>query len=492
MTDNMRNEVQQSGLIPVPRELVRKSGLQYVLDRLSPMSPFGAEILANFAIFADGEALVRERRMVSELAGSADFRELRDELDIPLMRLRDIRGSLSRCARGEDLLITELFELKVFVLLLRRIREIRGRNPALCRIELPDPGQVLSLLDPSGKGEERYRIEDDASPELKEIRKEKRQVESLIYAAKDSAEKEKFRAQRDQICGAEEAEERRLLHEISAGLSGLCGDLTRSCGALGHIDILLRKADMLGSQETVIPERAEEIIFRDMINPEIAAQVEESGGSFVPVSIELSRGAAVITGANMGGKTVSLKSLALNTLLAMGGYPVYARNAALPDISRVMLLSGNAEDHERGLSSFGGEVVRIKDAVDKAGPGTLLLLDEPAGGTNPDEGAAIVRGLVTYLNGREAFSVIATHYDRVAPCAGRNYRIKGLQGEDPEKIKSEIENSASGVQVIARHMNYGLYPCSAEEESPREALLICRLLGLQGDLMECIEQQYSE
>ena len=97
---------------------------------------------------------------------------------------------------------------------------------------------------------------------------------------------------------------------------------------------------------------------------------------------------------------------------------------------------------------------------------SLFLLDEFARGTNPDEGAVIVQAVTKYLNEVNAISLLTTHYDKVA------------------------ENARLHYQVIARHMNYGLYRVEGKSDCPRDALNICRMLSLKPEILEKIEQAY--
>jgi len=477
----------------IDKELSRLCGLQYILDKLEPMSPFGAEQLRGLSLFERREELSAELDRVRRLAQNGDFALLAPAMDRELMAMKDIRHSLRRCAGGGSLTMPELFELKGLLLALGRLGPLYAESCPLPGLDFSDSREALAVLDPRGEGKRSFTIEDAATPELFALRREKRAVEAELYKTENDARRTELRLRREDICAREDAQEREVCAALSEKLAPFCPGLLADCEAAGHLDLLLRKAMLLRRQKTVIPViREGDIAFRAMTNPELAQGIAHRGGDFVPVSVSLSRGAAVITGANMGGKTVALKTLALNVLLAMAGFPVFAEAAGLPMVGDVRFLAGDAEQSGKGLSTFGGEVLRLREALEHFADDTLLLLDEPARGTNPDEGAAIVRGLVEYLNGRAGFAVAATHYDGVARHAGRHYRIVGLRDMDPAALEKELAvSSAPGPEVIARHMDYGLYPCGPEEPCPREALDICRLLGLGDEVMENIRKFYS-
>ena len=476
----------------IDKELSRLCGLQYILDKLEPMSPFGSERLRHLSLFTQQKELSAELDRVRLLSQNKDFALLAPAMDRELMTMKDIRASLRRCAGGGSLTMPELFELKGLLLALGRLGPLYAESCPLPGLDFSDSREALAVLDPGGEGKRSFTIEDAATPELFELRRRKRAVEAELYRSGDEARRTELRLQREDICAREDAQERAVCAALSERLAPFCAALLADCEAAGHLDLLLRKAMLLRRQKTVIPIiREGDIAFRAMTNPELAQGVAARGGEFVPVSITLSRGAAVITGANMGGKTVALKTLALNVLLAMAGFPVFAKAAGLPMIEDLRFLAGDAEESRRGLSSFGGEVLRLREALHGFTDKTLLLLDEPARGTNPDEGAAIVRGLVEYLNSRPGFAVAATHYDGVAKHAGRHYRIVGLRDMDPAALEKELSiSSLPGPEIIARHMDYGLYPCAPDEPCPREALDICRLLGLGDEVMDIIRRFY--
>ena len=220
--------------------------------------------------------------------------------------------------------------------------------------------------------------------------------------------------------------------------------------------------------------------------------LSEQGRSFVPVSISLDRGATVITGANMGGKSVAMKTVALNVLLMQAGFLVCAKEAKMPLFESVLMLFEDMQSIQSGLSGFGSEIVQFQKALAQVEQGySLFLLDEFARGTNPDEGAVIVQAVTKYLNGVNAISLLTTHYDKVADCGKAHYQIIGLRDIDPEAIRRELAVSGEdGIRVIARHMNYGLYRVEGRSDCPRDALNICRMLSLKPEILHLIEENY--
>jgi DNA mismatch repair protein MutS2 len=131
--------------------------------------------------------------------------------------------------------------------------------------------------------------------------------------------------------------------------------------------------------------------------------------------------ALVISGPNAGGKSVALKCLGLAAWMVRSGIPVPAApeshvgwfGAVLADI-------GDEQSIERSLSTFSAHVTRIAAIVEHAAPGTLVLLDEVASGTDPEEGAALAAAVLETLTARGAAAAVTTHYERLKELAATN------------------------------------------------------------------------
>ena len=281
--------------------------------------------------------------------------------------------------------------------------------------------------------------------------------------------------------------------EHGAALAPMVDDLLADAETSGRLDFIIQKALFAVRYGGIRPELTEtELELTDMINPEICDLLSEQGRSFVPVSIRLEQGATVITGANMGGKSVAMKTVALNALLLQAGFLVCAKKARMPLFHSVKMLFDDLQSIQSGLSGFGSEIVQFQKALTEVEKGySLFLLDEFARGTNPDEGAVIVQAVTRYLNGVNAISLLTTHYDKVAEYARLHYQIIGLRDVDTEKIRRELSvTDEDGVAVIARHMNYGLYRVEGRSDCPRDALNICRMLSLKPEILKMVEESY--
>ncbi|MBQ2517609.1 MAG: DNA mismatch repair protein MutS, partial [Clostridia bacterium] len=294
-------------------------------------------------------------------------------------------------------------------------------------------------------------------------------------------------ALRTRLAAEQEDAEQEARGRLCAGLKAYAPPLLENAVSIGRLDYALAKARLAATLGAVMPKvGGARFDMRGMTNPKFAAALAGKGRGFVPVSLELDEGSTVITGANMGGKSIAIKTLALNVQLAMCGFAVFAEAAELPFIENIALLSEDREDALSGLSSFGGEM-RAFDTILKETDGmrSLVLLDEFARGTNPHEGAALVRAAVRLFNRRKGcYAVVATHFDGIARLASRHYQVAGLRNADPAAIRAKV---ATGTGSLADFMDYGLYPVAPDEEPPRDAITIIHALGVTSEFTDLID-----
>ena len=486
-------------MIAIRFEEREKIGLQYVLESLHGCSPFGQERIRRLRYYAPEERAELEAELynVERAAAHADeLKELYDKICVLLCQMKDIRGSLRRVREGEVPDHVELFELKGYLQRLETLRPLYEQMQQAAGLEglgFHDPAAALAILDPEKTRSRGFYIPDGATPRLREIRTAKKQVEEQLYQAATDAAKDELRQRRLRICAEEDSEEMKVRRAMGQALAPMADDLLADAESVGQLDFLIQKALFAHRYGGVRPELTDTALeLTDMLNPELCDLLAEQGRSFVPVSIALDQGAAVITGANLGGKSVAMKTVALNVLLLQAGFLVCAKRARMPLFHSVKMLFDDLQSIQSGLSGFGSEIVQFQKALEEVEQGySLFLLDEFARGTNPDEGAVIVQAVTRYLNEVNAVSLLTTHYDKVAEHARVHYQIIGLRDVEPEQIRRELSVSGEdGVAVIARHMNYGLYRVEGKSDCPRDALNICRMLSLKPEILEKIEESY--
>lgn len=469
----------------IPDEL----GLTYVIRKMEPQTPFGREQIQNLTFFNDRKGLIDEFSLVNAVAKWEKKQILRAEGI--LHRFKDVRRSLRNCAMGQPLNIIELFEIKRLCLLLEEMKTLLDEIGHSLGLEIRSIDNALKILDPQSKRNPDFVVDGQFSPRIAWIRERKREIDTKMDSRGQLSLQDK--RDRDQLASEEQQEENAVCKRLSKELQSYCEEILEDCEVTAHIDLLLCKVRMMASQRAVTPtiSDAREIVFEDMFNLEVLETVKSLGHTFTPISMVIGRGATVITGANMGGKSVSIKTLGLNVALAMCGWPVFARYASLPLIASVRYVGADNYENPFGLSSFGNEMHEIIEAMKAPKQQALLLFDEPARGTDPEEGAAIVKGIVEYLAQECAYAVITTHYDSVAKLATRQYRVLGIK--DIQSLQEALDNADQfDATIFGRHMNYGLHEISTDCEAPREAVTICRLLGMPRNLIDSILMHLRE
>ena len=208
------------------------------------------------------------------------------------------------------------------------------------------------------------------------------------------------------------AEEQRILFELNRAVEQAQGALREAAALMLEVDAarahLLWSKDVGGQRITVAPGAALRVCGgRHPLLIEVLGEGILAAGrtKVVPLDLELPAGARVlvVSGPNAGGKSVALKTVGVLALLAQCGFDVPAReDTRLPLLGRVLADLGDDQSIAEKLDS--------DSAMDKAGPGTLVLCDEIGSGTDPHEGTALAFGVLEELAARGALVLASTHF----------------------------------------------------------------------------------
>jgi len=207
---------------------------------------------------------------------------------------------------------------------------------------------------------------------------------------------------------AEAEEVARILDELSALIAANAGALRETLGALARFDLWMAKAALaaeMGGSRAETTERYEAIL--------LSARHPGLTGRVVPIDIRLGDGysALVVTGPNTGGKTVTLRTLGLLSLMHQAGLHIPAEpGSRLPVWRDIFADIGDEQSIAQSLSTFSGHLRSIIRIVDAAGQGTLVLLDELGAGTDPTEGSALAQALLDHFIRAGALIAATTHY----------------------------------------------------------------------------------
>ena len=286
-----------------------------------------------------------------------------------------------------------------------------------------------------------------------------------------------------------EQEEERVREMLSRKIAEKEAVLLENCEKMGALDLALARAIYAMKHDLTKPEIVEEhvISFEDGRNLQVEDIIREKGKTFCPISLSLADGVTMITGANMGGKTISLKLAGQIPILAQYGFFVPAKHAKIGLSNYMQILIGDSQSVERGLSSFGSEMEELKEILDKGQERSLILIDEIASGTNPTEGTALTKSLVDYLIEKPYISLITTHFESVTERKDIvNMQVRGLADCNFTLLNREIQhaNRRDRINIISKYMDYRLYRVDSEAQVPKEALSIAAMLGINKEIIE--------
>ncbi|MGN0782408.1 MAG: hypothetical protein ACI4M1_04520 [Christensenellales bacterium] len=466
-------------------------GLKYILDRTEPCSAPGKNALKKIEFYTPDakEELLTELENVEKLKQAVALRAKEiSQLESVFFHLKDLHNTFDRLSRA-TLDEVELFELKAFLRLTRQasgIAETLSEKYGLKAVAFRKTEKAFELLE-ADKGEG-FFVDDALSEKLLAARREKETANAALACAKNEAELAAARQRHLNAAAKEDAAQEEARERLSSLLRPFAEDFAFNSELAGRLDLMLAKARLAYASDAIKPiVGGDELKLIQMTNPEIEEKLRLRGSDFTPVSIEANRGVTLITGANMGGKSVALKTIALNVLLAQLGYFVYAREARVPLFDFVEIVNENMQSVDRGLSTFGGEIVKLNSVMERLKKGMfgLCLMDEFAGGTNFEEGSRIFRAVERALNEMNGIFILTTHFDGVSADAKALYQVKGLSGADLKSLDREIESGADGTELIAQYMDYGLVRVDDKTKGvPKDAVAVCRLLRIDQDVLK--------
>jgi DNA mismatch repair protein MutS2 len=223
-----------------------------------------------------------------------------------------------------------------------------------------------------------------------------------------------------ELRGAVADEERRILRELNAAVADAAPALAVLEDVLVALDTLRARARWAGETNgSALLPGGGRLALTGARHPLLALSARRDTVVPLDLTLEPPGRLLLVSGPNMGGKTVLLKTVGLAVALAHAALPVpAAEGSAVPEVDAIVVDLGDEQSVDQGLSTFAAHLRALATMADAAGPRTLLLCDELGAGTDPEEGAALGRALLEHFAARGAWGVVSTHLGSLKRVAG--------------------------------------------------------------------------
>ena len=435
-------------------------GLRFILDELCTHSSYSRKLLLESTMMHDRESIEKSYSVLKEfyhVVENDDNKNAIQTLQFKLCKLKDINNTISRLSSSTVIDDIELYEVKSLALLSADVKNILEKLNLINVIEIPILDDVVKILDPDGLRIATFYIYDSYSEELAVLRKKLKE--------KDFYQEEIY----NKVMEVEDA----IRAKLSEALKPFVHDLCEALNALADVDLNLAKALQMKELGLCFPTISNDNVatYKGIFHPEVKNILDKEKRQYQKVDIQFGMKPVIIMGANMGGKTIVLKTLAMSQYLLQFGFGIPADSAEMMIYDEMFCLTTDDQSLNKGLSSFAAEMKNI-DAVIKASHDDkkiLALIDEPARSTNPTEGTALVSSLVKLLQDRDMSLIIVTHYN-IKTYNNKCLRVKGL------------ENGKMNYELVETH----------EGEVPHEALNIAESLGVAPQWIQMAKEILEE
>ncbi len=452
----------------IKTHIEQQSAFQFMTDELQFSSPMGRKKLLHRRFLSDPFELQMELEIQQAVV---DFIETHHDTSVmaqlieQLCQVNDISQTFVNLVDGNTLDDIQLFEVKKFSLICHKVSKLLNDNH-FDWIPFHDLSVVIDTLDPEKNRLPQFHIYSAYKPELAEIRKK-------IDQTSDEEELAKLKWEESKL-------EDGIRTTLSKRLSFKALQIQENLNQIGYLDLLLAHAEQIRHWHLCKPTITDgNSQFKGLFNP----IVKQSTGKFQGIDIELQHVPTLITGSNMSGKTVLLKTIGLAQTLCQFGFFVPAVSADIALVDDIMFSIGDKQSEMNGLSSFAVEILNIDKIIKavKEGQRILALVDELARTTNPEEGKALVSGFIQIMSQHNVDALVTTHYSGLdTQC--RRLRVKGLKIKDNEQ-QITPEN-------INQFMDYSLVE-SHTDDVPQEAVTIAEIFGIDEEFLQIAKEKLS-
>ncbi len=421
-----------------------------------------------------------ENELIARQRETSEARELLEKSgNPPLVSLSGIRECIQKAAKGDCLSISQLEDMEKSLVAVMRLKNYLSR----CKqweISLAYYDEKLDCLDNLKETISMQirngRIDDNASKDLKSLRDDierhergmREKVDAVIRANKESLSDHFSTLRNGHICipvkkeykykikgnvidksstgGTlfiepssvgkyyetlqllrihEENEEYRILYSLSAMVADYEEILEQNISMIEKLDFIFSKGKLSLEYDGVEPK----------INTQRYIRIEDgrhplmAPSECVPLQFEIGKSfdGVVITGPNTGGKTVTIKTVALNCMMAQCGLHVACKKAEICMNSNFLCDIGDGQNISENLSTFSAHIVNVLEILKKVNRDSLVVMDEVGSGTDPTEGMGIAIAILEELQKSGGLFLVTTHYPEVKQYADKKARIENAR-----------------------------------------------------------------
>jgi DNA mismatch repair ATPase MutS len=507
----------------------------FILDQIKPITKYGQNCKKHAKSFTYGQEQELETEFDKlEIFLYSDKR--REAIDI-LKQIRYITETLQRAKNGVVLDEVELFEVKKLLICIEKLeKSLKSTHIAkYSDLNVQAMLKLYELLDPANQRMMTFYLYAEYSYELKKVREELKSIEvniskikndliskiekkhaiklntreevtinknheiiinelnqednlrisgenylSLIYKLKNNQELDELESVLEDLKLQENDEELKVRKFLTEQIAESYDEITENTDKIARIDYLIAKANCTQKLNLIRPEISKELLIdiKKGRNLKLEDTLKQKRKEYTSISVNLNKKLICITGANMGGKTVSLRMIGQIAATAAYGMFVPCESARICLFEHIHISVGDEQSIEKGLSTFGAEIVNLKEALENADKRSLILIDELAGGTNPKEGFAITKAVVEYLKNSNSMSILTTHYDNIAQDEDiQNFQVRGL------KLPDDF-TSFSSIDEISKFMDYSLIEVKDQSFVPKDAISIAKMAGIPQEIID--------
>jgi DNA mismatch repair protein MutS2 len=293
-------------------------------------------------------------------------------------------------------------------------------------------------------------------------------------------------------CQQEQEEIEKILRNVSKVIHDYKKEISQNLQIIAKLDLMLGKAKLSLKLNGTLPKLNlidKEFYLKAARHP-LMALFTPSANTKTVVPNDLSMPATccclMISGPNAGGKTVALKTLGLNSLLASAGIlPAVGSGSSLPFCDQILVDMGDHQSIEEGLSTFSAHLKTLQRILKLATPQSLVLLDEIFSGTNAEEGSALAQAFLEELVTHRIKTVVSTHYQN----------LKGLPLDHQHFMNASVELDGKNGRPTY-HLVYGVAGKSNAIKLAKESgipnRVIDRALALLGPGRQRLENLENE